>query len=99
MGEGTNNLGGSSKQHLLLSVGLEKVTRALQSLGFPGSCSQRNGTEAEVCSGGVSIPGLSGDCICISIAGIEKSGSLGMLFCSASQPMAHSMIRDRIKVL
>lgn len=53
----------------------------MQGLGLPGSSSHRNGTEAEVWSGGVSIPdGKEG-----SLGGIVKNnGSLGLEFGSAS---------------
>lgn len=45
-------------------------------LGFPGSSSQRNGTEAETCNGGVDVPDLSGDCMCA--CGAENSGNFGV---------------------
>lgn len=50
------SLGGSSR-HLWCG----RVTRAVQGRGFPGSSSQRNGTEAEVWWGGVERPGGFGD--------------------------------------
>ena len=70
--ESSSNLGGSSKH---FGVGFEKLTISVQGLGFPGSSSQPNGTEAEVKSGGVFIPGLSGECI---VGGFNK-GSFGIL--------------------
>lgn len=77
-GEGMSNLGGSSKHLGNKSGGLEKGTRAVDGLGFPGTCSHRNGTDAKVSSGGVAIPDLSvsGDCM-------ENKGSLAMLLCSS----------------
>ena len=67
-------------------MGLESA-RAVQGLGLPGSSSQRNGTETEEWSGGVSIPGRSGDC---KGGGIENSGSFGVELDSgsASDPMS-----------
>lgn len=60
--------------------------RAVQGRGLPGSSSQWNGTEAEVWSGGVSMPEGSGD----SMGGTENRGSLGVelaLVFSASDPI------------
>lgn len=76
------SLGGSSK-HLV--VGMGRVMRAVQGRGLPGSSSQRNGTETEVWSGGVSIPEGLGD----SLGGTEDSESLGVEIASvsASDPM------------
>nr|GLL35583.1 hypothetical protein Itr_chr09CG12540 [Ipomoea trifida] len=51
-----------------------RAMRSVQGRGFPGCSSQRKGTETAVWSGGVSIPGCSGDCM----GGIEKSGSVGV---------------------
>lgn len=51
----SNSLGGRSK-HLGSVMAEEKGIRLVQGLGFPGSSSHRNGTEAEVYSGGVSMP-------------------------------------------
>lgn len=77
----TCNLGGNSKHFgVSLGMGFEKLTMSVQGLGFPGSSSHPNGTDAEVWRGGVSIPGLSGECI----GGGLNSGSLGILL-SASQ--------------
>lgn len=79
MGEGIfvskSNLGGSSK-HLVVSL-----VSVVQGLGLPGSCSQRNGTEAEEWSGGVCIPEGSVDCI---MGGTERSGSFRMELASGS---------------
>lgn len=80
------SLGGSSKHFGVKSAGLERVAiRAVQGLGLPGSSSHRNGTEAEEWSGGVSIPGRSGE----FMGGIENSGSFGVELNSgsASDPM------------
>lgn len=85
-----NSLGGSSKHFGVKSMGLENV-RAVQGLGLPGCSSQRNGTETEEWSGGVSIPGRSGDC---KGGGIENSGSFGVELDSgsASDPMLKSFV-------
>jgi hypothetical protein len=73
-----SSLGGSSK-HLVAKTSVT-VARAVQGLGLPGSSSQRNGTEAELWSGGVSMPEGSVDCI----SGTEKSGSFGVKLPTAS---------------
>lgn len=84
VGEGSfvshSNLGGSSKHFVAKSLTL---ARAVQGLGFPGSSSHRNGTDAdELWSGGVSIP--EGSVECISDSGAEKSGSLGVKLLNGS---------------
>lgn len=63
------SLGGSSKHFLWVGT----VTMAVHGRGFPGSCSHRNGTEAEVWSGGVERPDGSGD----SFGEAESKGSFG----------------------
>ena len=89
MGEGilvimasVKSLGGNSK-HLLVVVSVvllvivSVVVRAVHGLGLPGSSSHLNGTEAVVVwSGGVSIPGCCGDCIC-GIFDKNNNGSFG----------------------
>lgn len=58
------SLGGSSKNlGSIVSMGLDGEKRIEQGRGFPGSSSHLNGTDAKVCSGGVSAPGCSGDCM------------------------------------
>lgn len=76
-----NSLGGRSKHlgdSVVVLVG--RVMRAVQGLGFPGSSSHLNGTEAEVYRGGVSIPECSGDCT----VAIENRGSFGAELVSGS---------------
>ena len=81
-----SSLGGSSKH--LGEKSETKFVRVVQGLGLPGCSSQRNGTEAEVWSGGVSIPEGSGDCL----GWIENSGSFSVELGSdsTSLPMALS---------
>ena len=79
VGEGRvsiNSLGGNSRHFCGKSMGLE--IRVVQySLGLPGSSSHRNGTDAEVWSGGVSVPDLSGDCLGPYARGFGISSDLG----------------------
>lgn len=77
-----NSLGGRSK-HLGYSrpVLAARVMRVVQGLGFPGSSSHLKGTEAEVCSGGVSMPERSGDS---TVSAMEKRGSFSVEFDSGS---------------
>lgn len=94
MGEGSlvmlvsiNSLGGNSRDFCgkLMALG----TRAVLSQGLPGSSSHRNGTEAEVWSGGVSVPDLSGDCKCACGFGISSSlGGVKIGSSSASDAMS-----------
>ena len=63
------SLGGRSRH--LLWVG--RVIKAVHGRGFPGSCSQRNGTEAEVWRGGVERPDGSAE----SFGEAENKGSCG----------------------
>ncbi|KAF7826202.1 uncharacterized protein G2W53_017366 [Senna tora] len=79
-----SNLGGKSKD-FGGKTEEAKGTRSVQGLGFPGSSSQRNGTEAMVWRGGVTLPERSGD----GIGGTEKDkGSFGIkLVCSVSEAM------------
>lgn len=82
-----NSLGGNSRDFCgkLMALG----TRAVLSQGLPGSSSHRNGTEAEVWSGGVSVPDLSGDCKCACGFGISSSlGGMKIGSSSASDAMS-----------
>lgn len=78
------SLGGNSKD-----FGLGIVMRVVHGLGLPGSSSHRNGTEAEVWSGGVSIPDGSGE----GLGEIENRGSFGVELGSdsASDPITLSV--------
>jgi hypothetical protein len=81
-----SRLRGSSKQYLVTKTSVT-VARAVQGLGLPGSSSQRNGTKAELWSGGVSMSEGSVDCI----SGTEKSGSLDVRLPTASATLPISL--------
>lgn len=77
-----NSLGGRSK-HLGSALELGKIMRAVQGLGLPGSSSHWNGTDAGVCSGGVSVP----ECLGEPVAGNCRIFGVKLGFSSPFDPI------------